>query len=317
MANREPLLDPSLSRFVLFPIRYPDLWDMYKKAQASFWTAEEIDLSVDIAYWVWLTADEQRFISSTLAFFAASDGIVNENLLARFSCEVQSAEARCFYGFQVMMENVHSETYSLLIDTYIRDPSSRTLLFNAIETMPCVERKARWALHWISDFESPFSQRLVAFAAVEGIFFSGSFDPETGELTMSCLDGMCYPAKIAAFADSGPSLDTDESLGNDTHQDEDDAYQSLDEEASDELTQDENVATDADADLIKLVLDSDGKLVATANQACDYQLRGPALQNVNVWDFVAQTEKERIKSKGTGKSRRKHSEDAEKLITEK
>ncbi|KAF7344658.1 Ribonucleotide reductase small subunit [Mycena venus] len=169
-----PLLDPSLSRFVLFPIQYPDLWDTYKKAQASFWT-EEIDLSLDIAHWDALNAGEQRFISSALAFFTASDGIVNENRLARFLCEVQSAEARCCYGFQVMMENVHSETYSLLIDTYIRDPPARDILFNAMETMPCVERKARWALRWISDFESSFPQRLVAFAAVQGIFFSGSF----------------------------------------------------------------------------------------------------------------------------------------------
>ncbi|KAF7341468.1 Ribonucleotide-diphosphate reductase [Mycena venus] len=170
----KPLLDPSAALFVLFPIQYQDLWALYKKAQASFWTAEEIDLSRDSAHWDKMTADEQRFISYALAFFAVSDGIVNENLVGRFSFEVQSPEARCFYGFQIMMENVHSETYSLLIDTYIRDPAdAKRHLLNAIDTVPCIRRKARWALKWISDTDSSFVQRLVAFAAVEGIFFSG------------------------------------------------------------------------------------------------------------------------------------------------
>jgi len=149
---------------------------MYKKAEASFWTAEEIDLSKDLHDWNnRLNDDERFFISHVLAFFAASDGIVNENLLERFSGEVQIPEARCFYGFQIMMENVHAETYSLLIDTYIKEQAQRTYLFNAIETIPCIKKKADWAVKWIQDKNSTFAQRLVAFAAVEGIFFSGSF----------------------------------------------------------------------------------------------------------------------------------------------
>jgi ribonucleoside-diphosphate reductase subunit M2 len=149
---------------------------MYKKAEASFWTAEEIDLSKDMHDWNnKLNDDEKFFVSHILAFFAASDGIVNENLVERFSAEVQVTEARCFYGFQIMMENIHSETYSLLIDTYIKEPAQRTHLFNAIDTIPCIRKKADWALRWISDRESTFAQRLVAFAAVEGIFFSGAF----------------------------------------------------------------------------------------------------------------------------------------------
>jgi ribonucleoside-diphosphate reductase subunit M2 len=149
---------------------------MYKKAEASFWTAEEIDLSKDTHDWTnKLNDNERHFISHVLAFFAASDGIVNENLVERFSNEVQAAEARCFYGFQIMMENIHSETYSLLIDTYIKDPARREYLFDAIETIPCIKKKADWALRWISDRGASFAERLVAFAAVEGIFFSGSF----------------------------------------------------------------------------------------------------------------------------------------------
>ncbi|KAG6829334.1 Ribonucleotide-diphosphate reductase (RNR), small subunit, partial [Tricholoma furcatifolium] len=172
----EPLLKDSRHRFVLFPIHYPEIWRLYKQAQASFWTAEEIDLYHDLMDWNGkLTANERHFISRVLAFFAASDGIVNENLLVRFSNEVKVDEARCFYGFQIMMQNVHSETYSLLIDTYIKDPVERNHLFDAIETIPCIKRKADWALRWISDQKSTFAERLVAFAAVEGIFFSGSF----------------------------------------------------------------------------------------------------------------------------------------------
>ena len=149
---------------------------MYKKAEASFWTAEEMDLSKDIHDWKnRLNDNERHFISHVLAFFAASDGIVNENLVERFSNEVQVAEARCFYGFQIMMENIHSETYSLLIDTYIKDAAEREYLFDAVETIPCIKRKAEWALTWISDQRSTFAERLIAFAAVEGIFFSGSF----------------------------------------------------------------------------------------------------------------------------------------------
>ncbi|KAK3944254.1 ribonucleotide reductase [Diplogelasinospora grovesii] len=172
----EPLLQENPQRFVLFPIKYHEIWQMYKKAEASFWTAEEIDLSKDLHDWNnRLNNDEKYFISHILAFFAASDGIVNENLVERFSGEVQVPEARCFYGFQIMMENIHSETYSLLIDTYIKEPAQRTHLFNAIDTIPCIRKKADWALRWIADNKSTFAQRLVAFAAVEGIFFSGAF----------------------------------------------------------------------------------------------------------------------------------------------
>ncbi|NP_001080772.1 ribonucleotide reductase M2 polypeptide [Xenopus laevis] len=171
----EPLLKDNPHRFVIFPIQYHDIWQMYKKAEASFWTAEEVDLSKDIQHWESLKTDERYFISHVLAFFAASDGIVNENLVERFSKEVQVTEARCFYGFQIAMENIHSEMYSLLIDTYIKDPKERGFLFNAIETLPCVKKKADWALRWISDKQATYGERVVAFAAVEGIFFSGSF----------------------------------------------------------------------------------------------------------------------------------------------
>uniref|UniRef100_A0A6Q2YH38 ribonucleoside-diphosphate reductase n=1 Tax=Esox lucius TaxID=8010 RepID=A0A6Q2YH38_ESOLU len=171
----EPLLRENPRRFVIFPIQYPDIWKMYKQAQASFWTVEEVDLSKDLAHWDRLKPDEKHFISHVLAFFAASDGIVNENLVERFSQEVQLPEARFFYGFQILIENIHSEMYSLLINTYIRDSKEREYLFNAIQTMACVRRKAAWALQWISDKKSTFGERLVAFAAVEGIFFSGSF----------------------------------------------------------------------------------------------------------------------------------------------
>ncbi|XP_068136409.1 ribonucleoside-diphosphate reductase subunit M2 [Hyperolius riggenbachi] len=171
----EPLLRDNPHRFVIFPIQYHDIWQMYKKAEASFWTAEEVDLSKDLLHWESLKEDEKWFISHVLAFFAASDGIVNENLVERFSKEVQVTEARCFYGFQIAMENIHSEMYSLLIDTYIKDPKEREYLFNAIETLPCVKKKADWALRWISDTNSTYGERVVAFAAVEGIFFSGSF----------------------------------------------------------------------------------------------------------------------------------------------
>jgi ribonucleoside-diphosphate reductase subunit M2 len=172
----EPLLEENKQRFVLFPIKYHEIWQMYKKHEASFWTAEEIDLSKDLHDWHnRLNDDERYFISHVLAFFAGSDGVVNENLIQRFSNEVQVPEARCFYGFQIMMENIHAETYSLLIDTYISDVKQRNYLFNAIETIPCIKKKADWAIRWIEDQESTFAQRLVAFSAVEGIFFSGSF----------------------------------------------------------------------------------------------------------------------------------------------
>lgn len=174
METVEPILEENKERFVLFPIKHPEIWHMYKKAEASFWTAEEIDLSPDLFDWAGkLNDDEKYFIQHVLAFFAASDGIVNENLAVNFMKEVQYPEARCFYGFQIMIENIHSEAYSLLIDTYIKDPVEKDRLFHAIETVPCVSQKAEWALKWIS--QGSFSERLVAFAAVEGIFFSGSF----------------------------------------------------------------------------------------------------------------------------------------------
>ncbi|XP_064386033.1 ribonucleoside-diphosphate reductase subunit M2 B-like [Halichondria panicea] len=175
LEKQEPLLQENPRRFVLFPIQNPDIWQFYKKAEASFWTVEEVDLSKDMTDWNRLKPEEQHFIKHVLAFFAASDGIVNENLVERFSSEVQVTEARCFYGFQIAIENIHSEMYSLLIDTYIREPAEREYLFNAIETMPCVKQKADWALKWIASETASFAERIVAFAAVEGIFFSGSF----------------------------------------------------------------------------------------------------------------------------------------------
>lgn len=173
LESTEPLLIENRDRFVLFPIQHDDIWQMYKKAEASFWTAEEIDLSPDLKDWERLNDGERHFISHVLAFFAASDGIVNENLAVNFLREVQYPEAKCFYGFQIMIENIHSETYSLLIDTYIRDPEEKHRLLHAIDTVPCVQKKAEWALKWIGN--GTFAERLIAFAAVEGIFFSGSF----------------------------------------------------------------------------------------------------------------------------------------------
>lgn len=173
-AMNEPILTENSNRFVLFPIQHHDIWEFYKKQEASFWTAEEIDLHQDASDWEnKLNDDERYFIKHILAFFAASDGIVNENLAENFVNEVQYTEAKFFYGFQIMMENIHSETYSLLIDTYIKDKEDANKLFNAIENFPAIKKKADWALRWI---ESPsFAERLIAFAAVEGIFFSGSF----------------------------------------------------------------------------------------------------------------------------------------------
>lgn len=174
MPTSEPILTQGdNSRFVLFPIQHDDIWDFYKKAEASFWTAEEIDLSQDPHDWKQLSDGERHFISHVLAFFAASDGIVNENLAEHFVSEVQYTEAKFFYGFQIAIENIHSETYSLLIDTYVRNAAERDKLFNAIEHLPCVKKKADWALRWID--KGNFQERLIAFAAVEGIFFSGSF----------------------------------------------------------------------------------------------------------------------------------------------
>ena len=172
----EPLLQENPNRFVLFPLQYPDIWEFYKKSVASFWTVEEVDLGKDLFDWEQLTSDERQFISHVLAFFAASDGIVGENLVERFYQEVQVPEVRCFYGFQIAMENIHSEMYCLLIDTYIREPLEKKKLFNAIETFPCVRKKAHWALKWMDvNASASFAERLVAFAAVEGVFFSGAF----------------------------------------------------------------------------------------------------------------------------------------------
>ncbi len=174
MTHAEPILQENKDRFVIFPIQHHDIWDWYKKQEACFWTAEEIDLHQDITDWnTKLNEDEKYFIKHILAFFAASDGIVNENLAENFVSEVQYTEAKFFYGFQLMMENIHSETYSLLIDTYIKDEKEKSILFKAIENFPAIAKKAEWALKWV---ESPnFAERLIAFAAVEGIFFSGSF----------------------------------------------------------------------------------------------------------------------------------------------
>jgi ribonucleoside-diphosphate reductase subunit M2 len=173
--NLEPLLAPDDNRFVMFPIHHQDIWKMYKKQVDCFWRAEEIDLSKDLTHWEGLNKDEQTFISMILAFFAASDGIVLENLAQRFMSDVQISEARAFYGFQIAMENIHSETYSLLIETYIKDKEEKSKLFNAITNFPCIKKKSDWSQKWIHDNRSSFATRLVAFACVEGIFFSGAF----------------------------------------------------------------------------------------------------------------------------------------------
>ncbi len=171
----EPMLQENLDRFVLFPIQHSDIWEMYKMEQASFWTAEEIDLAEDLKDWKELNENEKHFLKHILAFFAASDGIVNENLVMNFSNEVCWPEARAFYGFQIMMENIHAETYSLLIDTYITDENEKDHLFKALETVPSVKKKGEWAMRWLSRKRGSFAERLVAFATIEGIFFSGSF----------------------------------------------------------------------------------------------------------------------------------------------
>lgn len=171
----EPLLHPDENRFVMFPIQHDDIWKMYKKQMDLFWRAEEVDLSKDLGDWNKLNEDEKHFITMVLGFFAASDGIVLENLGMRFMSEVQLAEARAFYGFQIMMENVHSEMYSVLIDTYIKDSEEKNKMFHSIENFPCIAKKSDWAKKWIGDNRSSFATRLVAFAIVEGIFFSSSF----------------------------------------------------------------------------------------------------------------------------------------------
>ncbi len=171
----EPLLSEEHNRFVLFPIEHQDIWSMYKKAEDSFWRTAEVDLSKDLTHWEKLSEQEKHFISMVLAFFAGSDGIVVENLGARFMNDIKISEARSFYGFQIAMENIHSEMYSILIDTYIKDKDEKSKLFNALEEFPCIKKKGDWALKWINDRRASFAMRLVAFACVEGIFFSGAF----------------------------------------------------------------------------------------------------------------------------------------------
>lgn len=191
----EPILDPTNDRFTTFPIRYPDLWSMYKKAVASFWTAEEIDLSKDLDDWEKLNDNERHFISTILAFFAASDGIVFENLELNFTNEVQIPEARAFYSYQGFNENIHGETYSLMIDKLIKDPVEKDELFRAIDTIECVKNKANWAMKWFSKTKT-FSERLFAFACVEGIFFSGSFCALFWLKNRGILPGLCFSNEL-------------------------------------------------------------------------------------------------------------------------
>ncbi len=194
-AKPEPMLDENPNRFVLFPIKHHDIWKFYKTHVASFWTAEEIDLTQDLADWDKMSDHERHFVKHVLAFFAASDGIVNENLVLNFMREVQIPEARCFYGFQVAMENIHSETYSLLIDTYIKEPKEKDYLFHALQNLDCVSKKGQWALRWIDEAPS-FAHRLVAFAAVEGIFFSGSFCSIFWLKKRGLMPGLCFSNEL-------------------------------------------------------------------------------------------------------------------------
>ena len=193
--NSEILLSEEEKRYVIFPIKHEPFWNMYKKAQANFWTAEELDLTKDIKDYNDLSKDEKHFLNSVLAFFAASDGIVNENLVERFCNEVQILEAKFFYGFQIAIENIHSETYSLLIDTYIKDLTLKTKLLNAVETIPSVKKKADWALKWIGD-KSDFSKRVIAFACVEGIFFSGAFCSIFWLKKRGLMPGLCHSNEL-------------------------------------------------------------------------------------------------------------------------
>jgi len=195
MASKELLLSEEENRYVIFPIKYDDIWKMYKKAMANFWTPEELDLSKDYDDFVKLNDDERHFIEHILAFFAASDGIVNENLVERFCNEVKLLEAKCFYGFQIAIENIHSETYSLLIDTLIKDKVKKHKLFNAITTIPSIKKKADWALKWIGD-ESSFGERCVAFSAVEGIFFSGAFCSIFWLKKRGKMPGLCHSNEL-------------------------------------------------------------------------------------------------------------------------
>ena len=192
----EPMLDEQANRYVIFPIQHEDFWKMYKKAEANFWTSEELDLSKDLTDWGTLNDNEQYFIKMILAFFAASDGIVNENLVERFCNEVQILEAKFFYGFQVAMENIHSETYSLLIDTYIKNQAEKTKLFNALDHFPSIRKKADWAIKWINDKDSSFGTRIIGFAAVEGIFFSGAFCSIFWLKKRGLMPGLCHSNEL-------------------------------------------------------------------------------------------------------------------------
>ena len=195
-STKEILLSEEENRYVIFPIKQEPIWNMYKKAMSSFWTPEEIDLSKDMDDFAKLKDEEQHFIKNVLAFFAASDGIVNENLVERFCNEVKILEAKFFYGFQIAIENIHSETYSLLIDTYIKDIQEKTRLLNAIDTIPSVKKKADWALKWINDDTSSFGKRVIAFAAVEGIFFSGSFCSIFWLKKRGLMPGLCFSNEL-------------------------------------------------------------------------------------------------------------------------
>ena len=194
--DNDPLLSEDTKRYVIFPIKRDDVWAMYKKSEANFWTTEELDLSKDLKDFNELNDKEKYFIENILAFFAASDGIVNENLVERFCKDVQLLEAKFFYGFQIAMENIHSETYSLLIDTYVKDVSKKHNLFNAIETIPSVRKKADWALKWINDEKSTFGTRVIAFAAVEGIFFSGSLCSIFWLKKRGLMPGLCFANEL-------------------------------------------------------------------------------------------------------------------------
>lgn len=194
--ENEPLLMGKMDRFSLYPIREVDIWEMYKKAQASFWSAEEIDLAADKNDWNSLHPDEKHFISTILAFFAGADGIVNENLACNFATEITLPEARSFYGFQIAMENVHSETYSLLIDTFISDEEEKHKLFNAIEQIPCIKKKADWALRWCDPLNASIAERIIAFAAVEGVFFSGSFCAIFWLKKRGLMPGLCFSNEL-------------------------------------------------------------------------------------------------------------------------
>ena len=191
----EPILVPNPSRFTTFPIKYPDLWRLYKKAIASFWTTEEVDLSADMNDWNKMSDQERYFIKHVLAFFAGSDGIVMENLNLNFASEVQISEARSFYSYQEFNESIHGETYSLLIDTYVDDHEEKTKLFKAIETIPCIQKKAEWAMNWFSR-DRPFVERLVAFACVEGIFFSGAFCAIYWLKKRGLMPGLCFSNEL-------------------------------------------------------------------------------------------------------------------------